>query len=213
MTTLQPRDNEILSALTLKVRLFSLDQMADAWWTATRSGRDNARKRMSALVRLGLLVRVHPLARPLSDLHAPLVRWAPKEKAPDFTALAWLLESRNNTAPCRTTCYIASRRAASLFGGAAQGELKHDYQATHDLGLAAVYLHFRRHLPERESKWIGEDLLRPHYRRKKLPDAVLAVAPSAAPELVIEFGGAYDRRRLDAFHRDCANKQLAYEIW
>ena len=213
VTKLRARDNEILRALTLKVRLFSLEQLAAAWWSPTRSGKDNARKRMSALAELGLVVRVRPLARPLPECLSVLAAWAPGQPQPELSALAWSLQSRWQKPPQATTCFVASKRAASLFGGRGRGELKHDYQATHDLGVSAVYLQFREAAPEREEKWIGEDVLRPHYRKRKLPDAVLASTPSATPELVIEFGGAYDLRRLKAFHKDCQQKHLPYEIW
>ena len=213
MTTLRPRDHEILRALTLKIRLFSLPQLATHWWSPTRSGRDNARKRMSALLDLGLVCRLRPLARPFPPPEAPLLCWSPAQPEPEFATLAWSLHVRWEASAKATTCYIASRRAAWLFGGRGRGELKHDYQATHDLGVAAVYLHIKKDRPEHEPKWIGEDLLRPHYRKKKIPDAVLASSPSAKPELIIEFGGAYDQRRLDAFHRDCVQRNLPYEIW
>lgn len=213
VTKLRARDNEVLRAITLKVRLLSLEQLASAWWTPTRSGRDNARKRMSALAELGLILRLRPLARPLPDLLSPLATWAPGDREPQLSALAWSLQTRWQMPPRATTCFIASRRAASIFGGRGRGELTHDYQATHDLGVSAVYLQLKKDHPEREEKWIGEDILRPHYRRKKLPDAVLALSPTATPELVIEFGGAYDRRRLEAFHLDCRKKDLPYEIW
>jgi hypothetical protein len=213
VTSLQARDNEILRALTLKVRLFSLEQIAATWWQITRTGRDNARKRIALLSERGLIHRLHPLSRPLPAPERALVAWSPGDETPDHSALAWVLKTRFLAPARKTTCYVATRRAAALFGGNAPGELKHEHQTTHDLGLAAVYLVFRKEHPEREEEWLGEDVLRPHYRRKKLPDAVLASSPSATPEMLIEFGGAYDRRRLEEFHRDCLERNLPYEIW
>jgi hypothetical protein len=213
VTRLRPRDNQILRALTLKVRLFSLEQLASAWWTATRSGRDNARKRMAALSELGLVARLRPLARPLPQPIGPLAVWKPGDPKPGLGELAWTLQSRWETPPRTTTCLVATRRAPSLFGGKGQGEIKQEHQVTHDLGVAAVYLFYRTERPEDEKNWIGEDILRPYYRKRKLPDAVLAASPTATPEVVVEYGGAYDVRRLTAFHRDCAAKNQPYELW
>jgi hypothetical protein len=76
-----------------------------------------------------------------------------------------------------------------------------------------MYLQFCRSRPADAERWIGEDLLAPWRRGEKLPDAVLASAPDARPELVLEFGGAYDSRRIEMFHEDCAEQQLPYELW
>ena len=35
----------------------------------------------------------------------------------------------------------------------------------------------------------------------------------ARPKLVLEFGGAYDKRRVEDFHADCAKRRLPYELW
>lgn len=76
-----------------------------------------------------------------------------------------------------------------------------------------MYLQFCRSRPADAKRWIGEDLLAASRRGEKLPDAVLASAPEARPELVLEFGGAYDARRIELFHEDCAEQQLPYELW
>jgi hypothetical protein len=61
--------------------------------------------------------------------------------------------------------------------------------------------------------WIGEDILAPHRRGEKLPDAVLADGPGARPRLVLEFGGAYDATRVRHFHQSCLDEQLPYQLW
>lgn len=111
------------------------------------------------------------------------------------------------------TVYLAGAAAAKLYGGASAGKLPAVYQATHDLGVSAMFLRLLRDDPPAVARWIGEDRLAPYRRRQKLPDAVLADGPDAEPELVLEFGGSYDKRRVAAFHRDCARRGLAYEVW
>lgn len=220
------RDQEILRTLALKVRLLSLAQLAAAWWSDSSSATTSARRRMNQLTRLGLITALKVLARPVPHITAPLVRWRPAEPAPDFGALAWTLQSRWTEQPRDTTVYVATAKAAHYFGGYAQGVLKHAYQATHDLGVAAVYLHFRAEAPASAAEWVGEDVIRrtrrapspasPGRGRRrptdKLPDAVLGQSPTR-PRLVIEFGGAYPATRVKHFHDDCQSRGLPYEIW
>ena len=49
-------------------------------------------------------------------------------------------------------------------------------------------------------------------RGEKVPDAFL-LNREGQPINVIEFGGSYDADRLQAFHNDCLDRALAYEIW
>ena len=44
-------------------------------------------------------------------------------------------------------------------------------------------------------------------------DAVLADDPEGGVRLALEFGGAYNARRVRAFHEHCVAEGLAYELW
>jgi len=213
MTQIQSRDQEILAALSRRVRLFSLAQIASFWWEGAPSSVPNARRRLAKLVDMGLLAGLRVLAQPLPPLTEPLARWRPGQGEPDLAAVAWQLQKRWSTAPRETPVYVATRRAAGLFGGRARGELRRELQAAHDLGVAAVYLHFLGNLPALAEYWVGEDLLRQYRIGQKIPDAVLAESPRARPTLVLEFGGAYTVRRLRQFHKHCAEDDTPYEIW
>jgi hypothetical protein len=76
-----------------------------------------------------------------------------------------------------------------------------------------MFLAVRRDRPALIKKWIGEDRLAPHRVGEKLPDAVVADSPEELPKLVLEFGGAYDKARLERFHLDCEERGLPYEVW
>jgi hypothetical protein len=211
--TLQTRDDEILCALSLKVRLFSLEQLASTWWSEGDAGKDTARRRLDRLVRAGLLHRFRVTIRPLPVLDRPVASWAPGRECPELPEIAWTLQSRWTTDTRQAVVYIASRRCANQFGGRRRGELKHDYQATHDLGVSAMYLRVCQSDPSAAEEWIGEDMLRRVLGHGKTPDAVLAVDPAAAIRLVLEFGGAYDLVRVREFHQYCSARELPYEIW
>ncbi len=207
-----PREQELVSALALKIRMLSFDEILRSWWPASRSATTNARRRLAELVHDGLLVRERALARPRLPLEEPIFRWKPGEAAPDFGKLSWTVKSRWTEPPREVTVYLASRRAAAIFGGKANGKIKNPSQATHDIHLGALYLKLCREAPTIAAGWIGEDILAPTREHQKLPDAILHDR-DGRPRLVVEFGGAYPAERLQAFHEDCAARELPYELW
>jgi len=201
---------ELLCALTLAVRLLSLTQVARGW---CRGRTGNARRLLGPLCRAEWLRRIDVPARILPPPLGPACRWAPGEPTPDLGAVAYRLKRRGQgRAPRMTAAFVATSRAARLLGGHRNGTLKNAIQATHDLGLAEVYLHYREHRPELLPSWRGEELFAPERRGEKLPDALL-VDTQDRPFRAVEYGGSYSRARLEAFHNDCMRRGLAYEVW
>ena len=83
--------------------------------------------------------------------------------------------------------------------------------------MAQVFLHYRLLHPERMSDWVFEEQVKAERRRagrseagEKLPDAFLRTHSATK---VIEFGGAYGKDKLVAFHRYCKENSFSYEIW
>jgi hypothetical protein len=213
MTTelsLTRRDVEIIEALVRKVRLFSQRQIAETWW---RGEATNARRRLARLRQTELVERIVVPARVLGGLCEPLMAWQPGQPTPDYGHVAHQCQARWQRLPPRPcAAWIASARSAQLFGGRGRGVLKHPTQACHDLGVAAVWLHFRAASPAHADAWRGEDLLAHTRRGGKLPDAFL-VDSDEQVKCVIEFGGAYDAARVREFHEDCAQRGLPYQLW
>lgn len=204
------RDHELLQTLAQRVRLFSQRQIADYWWGGELP---NARRRLKRLAAEELLTNTTVLARTLPELESPLASWRPGDSAPDIGAVAYRCQDRWRKRPPRPcTAWIASERAARLFGGVRRGELRQPTQATHDLGVAAVWLRLRELSPEWAAAWRGEDLLAHTRRGEKIPDAFLVDAQEQVL-WVIEFGGGYDAARVQAFHQDCAMRGLSYQLW
>lgn len=202
------RDDEILDALTLRVRCLTLSQLAETWW---RGSEPNARRRLRRLEADGLLERMRVNVHPLIAFSEPECAWHPRTPGPDFGAIAYRLQSRWRDAPTPTTIYIATKRAANQFGGFG-GRLRHRTQVTHDLHLAGVFLHHRERAPDVVPRWLGEETYREDREGEKLPDAMIVDA-NGEPELVIEFGGSYDAARVQDFHEDCETRGLPYELW
>lgn len=204
------RDHEILRALAQKIRLFSQRQIADHWWPGHLP---NARRRLKRLAGHDLVLRVTVQARSLPELQSPLVSWRPGEPAPEFGSVAYRCQARWRHQPIRPcTAWIASEKCAQAFGGVRRGELKLATQATHDLGVAAVWLRLKQIAPHWADAWRSEDLLAHTRRGEKLPDAFLLDAQGQVA-WVLEFGGGYDTARVEAFHADCATRSLPYQLW
>lgn len=208
--TLTQRDIDLVQVLTQKVRLLSLRQVSRQWWHGDLA---NTRRRLRVLVAAGLLNSLVAQARSLPSLLAPVITWHPNDNKPRFGQIAHRLKARwRNRAVRSVRVYVATEKAAHLFGGVAHGRLKAPTQATHDLGVAAVWLHLSNNNAQLAAEWRGEDLMADTRRGEKLPDAFIVNA-SGEVTSVIEFGGAYSAERVRAFHEDCADRTLPYELW
>lgn len=207
---LTARDEALLRCLSTFVRLMSLRQMAMHWWNGEVS---NARRRMKQMTQIQLVVTVEVIARPILSLTNPIVIWKPGQPAPDFGQLAYFFQQRLRRIPARMIkVYVASERTAAMFGGRSLGELSHPTQAGHDLGVTAIWMNLSKCNPEKARQWVGEDRMTGLVLGEKRPDAFL-VRPDGHVESVVEFGGDYDRRRVEEFHRHCEERNLSYELW
>lgn len=212
--TLTDREESLVRALSRQIRMVVLCQILRTFWTGSTSSERNCRKRLALLSEHGLLNRVRVLAHPVLDLGAmgPVYRWQPGEPAPDPHRVSWQLQSRW-TEPLRpTTVYLATPRAASIFGGASDGKVRNQCQVTHDVHVSEIYLHLKRSAPTLAAAWVGEDILAPSRKGQKLPDAILH-DEAGNPRLVMECGGKYPPERVLAFHSDNERRGLAYELY
>ena len=210
--TLGPRDNEILDALTIRVRLFSVAQIARTWWAGTADPEANARERLKQLDRAGLVTRFVLMSRPELELEAPVLVWEPGQETPDLGSVSYKLQSRFSAALEKTPCVVATARAATKFGGHG-GKLPKNAEQTHDVHVAAMFLRYRGLNPDLVRHWISEEVIkrtRPKVKGDKLPDAMIR---TGSYERVIEFGGEYGKDKLTAFHDYCVKKNLPYELW
>lgn len=213
------RDFGLIAALCGPVRMLSWEQIrtgCPGFETDTASGRRATLRRLALLIERRLLVRQRLSVRPTLHPTGPLACWSPGDAKCDFDELAKTLAKRWQEAPVTTSVYRATRRAVNLFGGVLRQRPAPSYQASHDLGLSSVYLHYLRKRPKEVLLWKGEDEL-PRKREfssgRKRPDAVLCEGKRVIR--AIEFAAAYPADRLCEFHDDCAGQTppLLYEIW
>lgn len=207
---LTERDEEILRALSLRVKFFSQRQVGTHWFDGDAT---NTRRRMNQLRTVGLVERVTLRARSLPDLSQPLISWQPGQGPPEFGKVAHLCSSRWRKRHVQTcTAYIATESASQRYGGRMPGEVKREMQATHDLGVAQIWLQLDLQSPQLADAWCGENLMAHTRQGQKLPDGFL-VDGQGQTLCVIEFGGAYDEPRIREFHEDCVERALPYQLW
>lgn len=208
--TFTSRDIHILRFLSLRVRIATETQIARTWWS-------NATKRRAVrrldLLESAKLVRSFRQLIALPHCDEPICRWKPGDYPPDFAHIAWRLQRRVVSGPAMERVYTSTAAGARRFGGVRRNCLAHPFQLTHDLGVTEVYLTLLATRPELAELWVDEDRLARYRWRQKLPDAVIATHPAAAPLLVVEYGGNYSKHRLLAFHDDCQDRGVPYEIW
>jgi len=108
-----------------------------------------------------------------------------------------------------TTCVVATEIASNRFNGHG-GRFPRAAERTHDIHLSKVYLRYR--LSGSSEGWIFEEEMRSEQRRNKerLPDAILE---RKCGTKIIEFGGAYPKKKIELFHKHCSDRALAYEVW
>ncbi|MFT4556160.1 MAG: hypothetical protein ACI92S_001500 [Planctomycetaceae bacterium] len=207
---LTQRDTELLEALTLRIRVLSIDQISRTWWPDSATA-ETANRRVRQLVDAGYLSRVSLMAHPETPVHEAVCVWTQDDVVPDFGAVAWRLNSRWLEPLINTDCVIATRFAGRFFGGYG-GRKPRRAETTHDLHLSAVFLQMRTNQPRRSASWSSEE-----ERKKaaghgeKLPDAIVS---DGKCKTAIELGGkSYDREKLEGFHKFCVEQNLSYEIW
>ncbi len=227
-TTLTSRDIEIFDALTRRVRVFSLRQIARTWWTESVDSNRVAENRLRLFLAEKLLHIERAPAHPELQLQTPIVSWDLGGPVPDFAAVSYRLQSRWREHPVLTTCVSASKTAADRFGGYG-GRPPRAVERTHDIHMAQVFLCYRQRNPELVKNWVFEEQVKAERKRaarserlggllpsyesnanEKLPDAFLRLQHGTR---VIEFGGAYGKDKLIAFHGYCKEYSFPYEIW
>jgi len=214
---LTKRDLEIFDALTRRVRVFSLQQIGRTWWADSGDSARVAENRLRILASEKLLRIESAPAHPEIQLTLPVASWSLGAATPDFAAVSYRLQSRWQDHPVLTTCVSASKTAADRFGGYV-GRPPRAVERTHDIHMAQVFLLYRSHHPKLMRQWVFEEQIKAERRRlvrkstlgEKLPDVILRT--SNGPR-VIEFGGAYGKDKLVAFHGYCREHSLPYEIW
>lgn len=149
---------------------------------------------------------------PPPALAGPLAMWRPGLVAPDAGAIAYRLEKRWAVSPHRRELLFGGTREAALRTGAPTPRRPRRTEASHDVGLAEVFVRLLLSDPVRAARWVSESFLSSDGWGAGCPLPDAAIHLEAATTL-IEFGGSYPRQKLLDFHLFCEIHGYAYEVW
>lgn len=200
---------EIVDTLTKKVRLLSLAQLERTFFANQSCATIKLEPAVQELEEAGLIVRDSAMLHPEIELNAPLCRYSPGDETPDFRSIASRTRGRWKEAPVMSDFISATKHARGELGGYIGGKRPRPSEIRHDIHVAQIYLHLAESKPELATAWRPEEYVREHLVQvnEKIPDAIIE-----SPEpVLIEFGGAYSRAKLEAIH--AAQKESTYEIW
>jgi len=205
------RDQSILDAIVRRVRVLSVAQIARTWFGATQDPVRFASRRLNELAASGFIERFDLHARPELNFELPIMCWAPGEAAPAFSRLSTRLAARWRQPVHRTPAVVATASAGIRLGGHG-GRRPRRSEASHDLSLAALYLHIVKTEPRIARTWVSEAGMRRFGfgDKGRLPDAL--VHRNSRPT-IIELGGTYSAAKLIEFHDFCKEQGLRYELW
>lgn len=206
-TTWTQFDRDIVSTLTCRVRVLSLDQIRRSWNQST----EVVRRQLARLVAGKLIHTAEWNVVPPLIGRTPLFVWKLGDASPDAWRLSLTAQARWRRSAVRHTVYQATDLAARLFGSSA-GRPTRIYERQHDLLLAEVFVRYREELPLLAGYWVGEEALPKAEYGVKNPDAFL-IDDEFRPRRVIESAGAYSQQQVETFHEYCRLAQLPYELW
>jgi hypothetical protein len=195
----------LLPILTLKVRFLSEEQLSRAFWEGNPR---TAARYLYELRARGLVRRALILSHPEIALSGPLLTWKPGEPVPNFERASYACKKRWVSSPVRLPVWLATARAARIFGGTA-GEVRLA-TATHDLHAGALYLRLRGR-ETGDLRLVREDFVRQE-PGERLPDFVLADAHNCIHH-AFEFGGAAKPERIQKLHSYAEYFAIPYELW
>lgn len=208
-----PDRSDIVPALS-SVRLMAELTIATVWFSEARNGLKLARRYLGRQEALGFASQTSVVAYPFSPVATgPLFSWPQCQDLP-ADELSYELSKRRRKPPHRFRAYIATEKAADMFGGHG-GALKRPLQSNHDLLVGCIWAHL--YLFDREStrNWVGEDALRWH-RRAKRPDAVIYEEEEGQmrPRLIVESGGVgYSPDRIREHFQWAVERNIPWTLW
>ena len=203
-------EQEILRAITLQVRLLTLEQVARGWFSGDTHVAADCMKRLEAATLI--TCRTLEVAE-LEPRTRPLFSWRPNRPTPKRAlkrvSSSALKRWRGDFISCQS--FIAAPRAVRAFGAFSDLRRIRSCEVTHDFHLSEVFIHYRISRPRQAKLWLGEAAFPKLGRmlsRMKDPDAFL-IGDEGKIEKVIEVAGRYTVEHLTDFHNHCAERAAA----
>lgn len=143
----------------------------------------------------------------MDGVRRPVWQWSPEDPPPtakEFERVSAILNSRWLNELVSVTVIVAGHEALNAFGSSRGKIEERTSDWSHDLLISDVFLHYRKHEPDRVADWYGEAFvpkLGKRIKGMKDPDAFLLV--DRRIRRVIEIGGKYSVAHLQALHQHC----------
>lgn len=200
---------EILEPLTRTIRVLTHQQIARTLFAGIKNKENAIRTLVSELEQAGYLKSYSAMIHPELELQAPLCSYSPGDPTPNFKLVARETRGRWHQAPIATDIVYATQQAKEIFGGYLGGKKPRASETRHDIHVAQIYLKLAKQDPTLSEVWVPEEqlLLEREGKAGRLPDALLR---TDSP-VIIEFGGAYPRAKLEVFHVE--QREQSYELW
>lgn len=199
-------NTEVLTALTHKVRVMSVEQIGREFFHGAADANRSAKRLVTTLTQEQLLesqtVVVHPL---ISLEQGPIFSWRPGNHPPNFPRLAWQVRARWKLSPKSMLVVRASQHARQLLRGTVGGRRARGTEMRHDLMVTELWFKLTREFPHCD--WIHEDTLisnGQHIFGMTIPDALVNGEPH-------DFAGSYKAEKLRSLHRSLMT--APYTIW
>ena len=205
-----PASDLLVWLLTRKLRVMDAGQVAAELFQDASNPARAARLAIYRLRKRQLLETSTTMTHSVLRFGDALVDWSPGDGVPDFNRTAWQLQSRWNRPPVKTQLVWASSLANRMFGGVCGGRPPRAKEISHDIHVAQLFFHLQRGALELSEHWMHEDQLRREGWRSSIPDAVIRLP--YGKEILIEFGGSYDARKLRIIHENYSTRGR-YQIW
>lgn len=206
---LSMHDLQLLHASVTCVSQFTREFAKEFWHVSQVA----ATRRLEKLERRGLLRSRSVLASEPPPIGEPLCRWKPGQVTPHCGRVSYRARSRWKSQPVQVQrVFHATDLGCGLLGRAPTKPPK-DIQATHDIGLSNVYLHYRRRWPKLTAGcWLNETEYS-HLRGRcvKVEDAMLRRGDTIV--LMVDYAGAYRPDRVEALVAHAQLHQVPIAIY
>lgn len=209
-----PTERSLVRALALQVRLLTARQVLQGWFAAAA---DPVPETEAALERVALAGFIESLtleAHPCLTIDQPLFRWCRGDPHPhdeEWDTIADRSRSRWHAEHEPICVWRATKRAAHVYGAFHDARHVRHSEASHDLLLSQVFVHYRLARPQYAAEWWGEAAfpkLGFEIKGMKDPDAYL-IANDGSAYRIVECAGRYEADHLWALHAHCSGQAAA----
>ncbi|MAT72865.1 MAG: hypothetical protein CMJ58_25575 [Planctomycetaceae bacterium] len=210
MTLLRTHHEDLLDALTQRVRVVTCDQAARLLGVDS----EEARSILESLERSSLIsleARLIDFAGPAAE---PLFSWRAGEHDPDFRICAYQLRNRS-VSQQEVLLALPAAKACRQFGGTRVRPRQSEW--SHDVRMSDVWLRYRDALADSSDlTWQSGDGIRSDGDARlfcgRVPDACLRNTAGRIVRIIEGGGRGYSRSKLEAMHRDFG-AVAAWELW